>query len=211
MLMNLLNSHPDICCNSDSQTADILSHGDSWAFEQGFLGCNGKACGFLLKTKTKVHERIRPEQKLKVIFLTRDNKLEVFLSKEMAGKYGCYEKNGVALSDAAKVRLDTKPIFIDKSKLHKFFKDWESDELSALQFIEKLDNIKVSYEDLVLDKQAVTRDIFNFLNLNEYRVSSTSGRGSEKLDRRTLVDSILNYQELKKYFSKTSYYRYFKE
>ena len=35
MLLNMLNSHPAVHCNSDLMTNDVRAHGADWAFSEG--------------------------------------------------------------------------------------------------------------------------------------------------------------------------------
>ena len=63
-LMNLLNSHPLVHCNSDLATADVEKHGEDWAYEEGLrlpprypgraplpAGKRPEVVGFLIKIK----------------------------------------------------------------------------------------------------------------------------------------------------------------
>src|SRR5437016_13148815 len=71
MLLNLLNSHPQILCNSDIATADIVKNGESWTFRTGFSvpptnpervyfpeAKRPDMVGFLLKTKGNLHQNL---------------------------------------------------------------------------------------------------------------------------------------------------------
>jgi len=215
MLMNLLNSHPNVNCNSDSQTYDINKNGEEWAYDSGFEFDSSKniiANGFLLKIKTGLHETISLRSGLKIIYLVRRNKLEILLSKKMAKRYGCYEKkaDGIYLSNASEARSLTEPIHISIDDLNNFEDEWATKHKEVRRSLIGTDSIKIFYNELCNNKQNETGRIFDFLGLPSVSVEFQSGRGETKLDKRLVEDSISNYLELKNHFTEAPIRRYFK-
>ena len=205
MLMSLLNSHPDIHCNSDSQTIDIQKNGKQWAYNVGFES-DSKVKGFLLKIKTNLHNKITSDENIKIIYLKRENFLHVFLSKKMAKLFGCYEKKdaGVSLKNARISRGKARPIAIDAEEAKRFFSLWEKRHKEVERHMDAggLEHIEVKYRDLCSGTGLVMRRISEFLDIDNIEFGFVSGRGAEKLDPRSPFDAISNYDELKRYFKK---------
>jgi len=222
--MNLLNSHPDIHCNSDSQTSDVLFNGEDWAYKCGFKTDEEcKATGFLLKIKTNLHKTISKRDGLKIIYLVRRNKLDILLSKKMARLYGCYEKdsNGITLDNAAKARSETDPINISMIEFENFDNKWTGKHKEVRRSLNGTDYITVFYNSLAGDASNLTdyreerqielNRIGKFLGVSEFTAKLSEGRGFEKLDRRPIDEAIENYYELKSHYKVGSRKKYFRK
>ena len=214
MLMNLLNSHPHVGCNSDSDTSDILRYGKEWTYKVGF-DSEKSTKGFLLKIKTGLHKKIRTNEKIKIIYLKRDNLLDIYLSTAMSQLFGCYEKKerGIDLKDAVKVRENMKPIGLHKENLINFFKFWDDQHKKTQKILEssQLNIIKINYSDLCNNQEKTMEKIYDFLEIENSLPHFTSGRGKEKLDPRKISFSIRNYSELKRAFESTPWIEFFKD
>ena len=153
MLMNLLNSHSAIHCNSDLMTADIESHGEDWAWRQGLRlpeGVEAERVGFLLKIKQNLHAGLRQQQGLKILFLQRRNRLATLLSKHVGSQLGLYEdpKKGISLDEARARRAAMPPQRIPFKEAKRFFEEWASRTDEVLGCLEGTDWMGVFYEDL---------------------------------------------------------------
>jgi len=212
MLMSLLNSHADIHCNSDSQTVDVKNNGKQWTYDVGF--CNdAKINGFLLKIKTDMYKDVTTDDGIRIIYLKRDNLLHVLLSKKMAKLFGCYEKeeSGVSLKNATKFRKHAAPINIDSDEAESFFQHWSDKHNDVVVHLSanNINYIEVSYYDLCNETELVVERIYGFLGAEGIGPLFAAGRGAEKLDPRRVSDAILNYYELKEFFSDTKWRSFF--
>jgi LPS sulfotransferase NodH len=220
MLMNLLNSHPDIHCNSDSQTIDIQKNGKQWAYDAGFKS-DSKVRGFLLKIKTNLHKEITANENIKIIYLKRENFLHILLSKKMAKLFGCYEKVdvGISLKNARISRKKAQSIVIDAEEAKKFFIFWKKRHKDVKDYIDTagLEYMEIKYCDLCNDTDKAMKKIYNFLSIDSAPLHFTPGRGSEKLDPRPSGMAINNYYDLKEYFIKDNiltesiWYKFFED
>jgi len=205
MLMNLLNSHPDIHCNSDSQTVDVKNNGKEWTYEVGF-NSDAKVKGFLLKIKNDLYKQLVPSDNIKIIYLKRENFLHILLSKKMAALFGCYEKKsaGISLDSARELRSATAPIAVEVGEAEAFFFRWTQKHKNVKKHMDNmgLEYIEVMYQDLCGNAGGTMKEIYRFLNVDNIGPSFVYGRGHEKLDVRNSCDAISNYYELKKYFIK---------
>jgi hypothetical protein len=220
MLMNLLNSHPDIHCNSDSQTVDVKKNGKEWTYEAGF-DSDAKVKGFLLKIKTDLYKQLMPNDNIKIIYLKRENFLHILLSKKMAKLFGCYEKEslGVFLDNARIVRENADPINIGKEEAERFFDTWDKKHKAVKNYmdISNLEYLEVKYYDLCGNIYETMKKIYKFLEVENVKPSFAMGRGSEKLDLRNTSYAISNYCELREYFiednilNQTKWVHFFKD
>ena len=212
--MNLLNSHSDIHCNSDSKTVDVKKNGKEWTYEAGF-GSSSKVNGFLLKIKNDLYKDIGNEDGVKIIYLKRENFLHVLLSKKMAKLFGCYEKEslGISLHNAREARESAASINIEAKEAEAFFLTWSGKHRAAKEHVEKnkLKYLEVEYRDLCNNTCEAMSHIYDFLGVNGVKPSFAEGRGAEKLDPRDASSSILNYDQLREHFAGSIYAKFFEE
>lgn len=215
MLMNLLNAHPDIHCNSDLQTADIRERGEEWALREGFSvpAAVGSPLwvGFLVKFKHDMHALLATLPDLKILLIRRKNRLATLLSKKVAKEFGCYEKKeaNVTLDNAREVRAQMPAVHITPSEAEKFFETWSAKEEEVLKTLKDSDITVLNYEEVLEDKKTHIDQIFEDFGLPLVPANHTSGRGAQKLDPRPLHEAIENYAELRDYFFGTRWAEFF--
>jgi hypothetical protein len=226
MLMNLLNSHPLVHCNSDFATADIQRYGEEWAYEQGFTlppvysdraplppNKHPELVGFLIKFHQDLHPTIYKRQGVKIVLLRRQNQLATLLSRNVSHLLGPYDSPhlGVPLRDARNRRVTLPPIRIEPKAAQAFFEEWDAKAAEVVRCLEGTDRRPVLYEELCWDTQGTMRGVFEHLGVPFQQVRATPGWGAEKLDPRPLAEAIANYEELKAYFVGTRWDVFFRE
>jgi LPS sulfotransferase NodH len=153
-----------------------------------------------------LYKEIGSDERIKVIYLKRENFLHILLSKKMAKLFGCYEKKdaGVSFKNARISREKAQSIAIEEEEAKKFFTFWDKKhkEVKGYMDTEGLEYVEVKYCDLCSDTGKAMKKIYRFLNIDNIEPHFVSGRGSEKLDSRKPFDAISNYYKLKRYFIK---------
>ncbi len=224
MLMNLLNSHPDIHCNSDILTKDVQEHCEEWTYQQGFrfppkypsrspvpLGKTPKWIGFQIKMKQNLHRTIRKRKGLKIVLLRRRNRLATLLSRNVSHRLGGYAdpEKGISLDDAPIRRAEMPSLRIGIHETQSFFEEWSAKTDEVLHYLEGTDWMRVFYEDLCQDAEESMRPVYRHLGAPFHPVSHTEGWGAVKLDSRPLSQAIENYGELRTYFMDTPWRDFF--
>jgi len=226
MLMNLLNSHPAIHCNSDILTRDVQEHGEEWTYQQGFRlppkyptrsplppGKEPKWIGFQIKMKQDLHRTIRKRKWLKIVFLQRRNRLASLLSRNVTHRLGSYEdpERGISLEEAPLRRAEMPPLRIGIHEAQAFFEEWSAKTCEVLHCLEETDWMQVFYKDLCQNAEETMRLVYEHLGVPFHPVSHTPGWGAVKLDPRSLSQAIENYGELKSHFMGTPWQGFFVE
>jgi len=222
MLMNMLNSHPSIHCNSDLLTKDIEERGEEWAYAEGFRlppkypersplpqGKRPELVGFLIKMKQDLHQTIRRRSSLKILLLHRRNHLATLLSRNVTHRLGPYFDTDACPNEAIRSRGELPALRIESGEAEAFFEEWSAKTDEVLCCLEGTDWLEVFYEDLCRDLQAAMRPVYEHLGVPFYPVQSTPGWGAKKLDPRPLCEAIENYEELTAYFAGTRWEGYF--
>jgi hypothetical protein len=224
MLMNLLNSHPAIHCNSDILTRDVREHGEEWTYRQGFRlppkyptrsplppGKVPTWIGFQLKMKQDLHRTIRRRRDLKIVLLQRRNRLASLLSRNVTHRLGSYEspERGISLEDAPLRRAEMPPFRIEVREARAFFEEWSAKTDEVLRCLEGTDWVEVFYEELCQDAAEAMRPVYEHLGVPFHPVSHTAGWGAVKLDLRPLSQAIENYEELRTHFLGTPWQEFF--
>lgn len=224
MLMNMLNSHPAVHCNSDLMTEDVRAHGAEWAFAEGLRlppkypersplppGKAPEIVGFLVKMKQDLHRHFREHSELKFILLQRRNRLATLLSYIVSGKLGTYPdpKDGISLRQAAARREKLKPQRISPGEAEAFFEKWAAMTEEVERCLEGADWLRVAYEDLMSEPERTMRAVYGHLEVPWHDIGFGPGWGGLKLDPRPLDEAIRNYRELKEYFSGTPWESFF--
>ena len=211
--MNLLNSHPHVYCGSDLQTEDVERHGENWAYEVGMdypetpgrVAPKGtkkpRIVGYLVKTKHNIHQKFYKRSGLKVIFLTRTNKLAMLLSYRVCQIVGTYPD----------VRKEVPPLVISQEDARAYFEEWEGREYVIRRDLEGADWTEITYEHLCKDPWWTMSRVYGHLGVHAHDPHNTEGRGSEKLETRPLSEAIKNYDSLKRFFAGSRWERYFEE
>lgn len=136
----------------------------------------------------------------KVIYLNRRNHFREFVSL----KRGLKTKVWAVLDDnnASLVRLS-----LNNLECERFFKKKEMFNVFMENILIKLDQHKLYYEDLFLDTDKNISKILNFLNLRDEKLYSSH----KKINLFSLKETVVNYDDLKRYFSKTRWKHFFDE
>ncbi len=226
MLMNLLNAHPDIHCNSDILTRDVLAHGEEWTFQEGFRfppkyperspvppGKKPQWIGFQIKMKQDLHRTIRKRKGLNIVLLQRKNRLATLLSRNVSHRLGGYADpaRGISLEDAPLRRAEMPPLRIGIHEAQRFFEEWSAKTDEVLHCLEGTDWVNVFYENLCQDAEKAMRPVYEHLAVPFHPVGFTAGWGAVKLDSRPLPQAIENYEELKSHFIGTPWQDFFVE
>jgi len=223
MVMSFLLSNPHVYCHSDFNTSSVEWNGLRWLCKVGFSKQpeagedDYRAVGFLLKTKTRLYEKVLKEKAPKVIYLTRENKLRMCLSKKLAKVYGCYDDpaKNISINQAISLRKDSFPIILEEQELLKFFIAERQADNKTMKFLKKenIDFIHIKYEDLLVRKnrQLIAKQAFEHLGVPNTSWGLADGRGRRRLDTRSIRKSIANYDQLKDFFSYTPLYAKFFE
>jgi hypothetical protein len=178
--------------------------GEAWkkrvAEVQSYVRCNYDAKKVVLGFE-RIWEKLKADASIKIIHLTRKNKLKQLLSFYRAtlnDQWKSYERK--SLSDRP-VRLpyDTCLDFFNTYTLHEeqFKVDFSGHE-----------NLSITYEELKANKGRILVEIQHFLNvpLQEGLRSSL-----EKQRRQTLQEAIVNYNDLKNQFKNSKWENFFED
>ena len=226
MLMNMLNSHPSIHCNSDLLTREVRERGEEWAYAEGFRlppkypersplpqGKRPERVGFLIKMKQDLHQTIRKRSGLKVLLLHRTNRQATLISRNVTHRLHPYVETDTdaCLDEAILNRAKLPALRIESGEAEAFFEEWSAKTDEVICCLEGTDWLEVYYDDLCRDAQAAMRPVYEHLGVRFHRVRSTPGWGAAKLDPRPLCEAIENYEELKAYFAGTRWEKFFAE
>lgn len=215
LLVNLLDKHPDIKC--DSEILHFKRVGKLF-FPIKFVKSKAKLCekdyyGFKVKiyqlnSNIKPSQNINPEKFIanlhksgwKVIYLKRKNLLRQVISNRVRGKSG-----------RPHFWTDEKVIIpkinIDYGILIEGIKRREGYLIDEEKILKNVPHLKVVYEDdLLNDKTKIMKKIFKYLGVSYYPVKTDLKRTSKD----KLSDYILNYGEIREKISKTRYSKYLK-
>ncbi|MFT7463849.1 MAG: LPS sulfotransferase NodH [Pseudohongiellaceae bacterium] len=142
---------------------------------------------------------IKSDQDLRLIHITRANKLEMFLSLRQAGLSKAWNSKAGSYSP--------DQIHLDGEECERFFSTTASREDTYTEFFRDHSVMSVSYGDLTRDTEPCLARVQQFLNLRHSSLASPL----EKQGRRAMVDVIANYGELKMRFSGTRWEQYFRD
>jgi Stf0 sulphotransferase. len=144
---------------------------------------------------------LQSNAELRVIHLKRRNILRAHLSLCMAMRTGCYWTiNERQASDSA-------PLELSYPFCCRAFERTRADELKYDDFFKDHSKLDVFYEDLVDNRRAVLREIFDLLDVPESEVSSEM----KKQNSGKMSDLILNYWELKEQFKGSPWEHFFED
>ncbi len=141
-------------------------------------------------------DHLKRERDIKIIHLKRSNRLQVFLSKKLASKSGAWN------SQLGKYLLD--PIHLNPSECLNFFEELDTLERKVNNLFQNHDVLEIEYHDLANNKSHTLLNILGFLGVEKQSLNSPL----KKQHRLPICDSIINYLELKKYFSDTKWAKY---
>jgi len=166
-----------------------------------------KAVGFKIfyehasKGKPKdIWSYLRSLEDLRVLHLKRKNALRIIVSRKLAEKTGVYY-----LKKDQKGETNTLKLFLDYKECLKFFKRLEAQRLKYDSFFKKHKILQIYYEDLVKHKRLSENRICDFLDVKKRPLKCKLARQNTRSLRRIIV----NYDSLKRKFSKTPWKRFF--
>lgn len=215
-MVSMLQSHPAIESVFE-RFADMRLKGASadeqlsWArnFYSAPLIGSDAAIGF----KTKLVDVLDPagfatllkESRVHIIQMRRKNRVKAVVSRinarrlyEATGKWNLYDKSN---------RMP--PMSIDLETFAHYLRDREEADNELTTFVSQLDlpTLHVNYEELLLDREGVLRNIFDFLNVPPHPVQEKT----VKHTRDDLREVIENFDELRAEYTGTVYEAMFDE
>jgi len=213
-LSSLLSSHPYIEAVFErfaviKQKNAIASEQIEWAREFWTPKFINKviARGF----KTKLIDILDPaqfanlchEKNVKIIHMNRFNKVKAVISKINAKQL--YDKSGYWNLYQEEDRVPPK--LFEISSVDELIKEREKldRELSDYVLELNLPTLKVTYEELLLDKEKILKKVFEFLNVPVKPVETKTIKHTDDDLRKV----ILNFEELKNHYVETPYFEMF--
>ncbi|GGA30024.1 hypothetical protein [Okeania sp. KiyG1] len=211
LLVQLLNNQPKIYCEKEILSAkDYRKMLFPNLYIQGRrVKFSGKVYGFKLMISQLPEEQyVDPEkfmfnlyyQGWAIIHLIRNNYLRSIISSMLASSRNQWEAK-------SKSSLNYQTIKIDCNKLIELLKRREIYRVKEKEILEKLDHIKVIYEeDLLLEEnhQNTCDRIFNYLGLESIPIKTKL----VKTTSNQLSDVIENYEEFVEKISQTKYAKF---
>jgi LPS sulfotransferase NodH len=205
LLMGLLNSHPDVLAKGEMYRR-LYGRNSGKLWNRIFSKKNKKISqvGFKifyyhpLDSKDRsVWDFIKSDSNIRIIHLTRRDKLKTYLSKVIALKtdewYNKKKKSKLSL-EKRKVNLNPSDFIRECETI----KSWEK---SVATTFASHRVINVYYEDLVSDNSRVMSNIFRFLDISQVEVKpSYTKQNTESIDQ-----LVLNYEEFSEVVRKTEW------
>ena len=163
-----------------------------------------KAFGFKLmyNQNNNMLTNLMQERDFHVIHLIRQNFLKIVLSRETARARSQYHLAPGEEAKSIKVRLDTETLIPDLNVIQK--------EVDAHREIFKSGRyMEVHYENLISNKDQVTKSIIEFLGLGEEGISKMEFP-LKKINSENLQDLIENFDEVQSVISDSPYQSFLK-
>ena len=136
------------------------------------------------KPYVALYNELKSRQGLKVIHLTRENKLAQYMSEELAWQKRTWTKKGTAVEDKLVIDLTAFDAYLDKhvQLQAQCLKDFTDKSLLSL-----------SYESLIDDSEKVLRDIQEFLGVPSRKLFTVM----EKQSTQPLFELVENVDEVR--------------
>lgn len=226
MLSSALASHPQACCYSepynyarpmlwtpgfvdDHPWLMAIRNQRPAAFLEHFLyrgyQPHIRAVGFKLFPEHVRDPRFRPvceplltDPQVKVIHLTREDKLAMYVSRVRASRTGIWAIGKDASQRADTLELDADDCAAELARL-------EAQEDFFRQALAGREHIEVSYEQLSGDDGSQFSRIQHYLGLDPQPMQPHTAKQS----RAPLSETVSNYHELRAHFQGTPWARYF--
>jgi hypothetical protein len=210
LLVNLLNSHPDIYC--DGEIFNAVSN-TKIRFPRLYLKSRKRITrlirkpvyGFKVKyTQLVIHQGYKKDfienlhnSGWKIIYLKRNNYLKATISTILAEKRKYYQKKGNKVINLEKVSIDVEELY-KKTKGRERAAELEKEWLIGCDYC------YVNYENDLLNSnmhQDTLDRIFQFLEIPSAQVYTNY----RKVSAGDLSRDIKNFDEVKEYFSSSEY------
>lgn len=202
-LEGLLNSHPDARCDGEilcsGGPCDMSDYPSVEDFLRQHLHAGSeKAAGFKMpwlsfETFPETWGTLR-RLDYRLIHLTRDNKLDQFISTKLA------IANSAWRSDFGDYKIRT--IVIDRHEMEAAINHWSFQDAMLAQAVRSFPHIHMTYEELVLNGGSLA---LNFLGLRPYELKSPFKK--QRSGRQ--IEIVENYGELKRQLFGSTLARYF--
>jgi hypothetical protein len=171
-----------------------------------FLSDSEKAVGFKILYDTLREERlkqmintIRVDRKIKIIHITRRNRLKRLISQRLA------KLSGVTVLIDQEYKPQTQKVTVLLKDLIADTQEIEKDERYIRQSFKRHSLFEVAYEDIVERELEATESLQRYLDVKFTKLYSPT----LKLGSENLADSIENFEELKGETKGTRYAVYF--
>ena len=210
LLVDLLNSHPDIYCDGEIFNAE--TNGKIW-FPQLYLASRQRVTrlakkpvyGFKVKyTQLFLHQQVKNDfiktlynSGWKIIYLKRNNYLKATISTILAEKRGFYHQKGIRLKNLEKISINVEELY-QKTKGRERSAKLEEDWLIGTDYH------FVNYENDLLNPdmhQKTLNKIFQFLEISSYEISTNF----KKISTGDLSLDVENFDEVKEFLSSSEY------
>lgn len=206
LLHTYLNSHAQI--HSIGQVG--LEHFNSENAIFPLYAPNIKAGGakFLLSLKENKEEVrviksfIQEEPKLKILFLSRRNLLDLYVSYQIARKTKQWSQDG----KQQKISLQDKQLKITVEELQQFLQEAEEQLHRYRSLLQEQPLLEISYEELSEKPGEVLPKVQNFLGVKESALFSLL----QKQNPEPLSKLIINYSEVRKALKNTPHQSFLK-
>ena len=218
LLMDLLNSHPSVYC--DSEIFHPYYYGKVLLPYWHIISCSRQArklrkqaYGFKVKFyQLENDQKINPNKMIhllhkngwKIIYLRRDNILRHSLSNLKADRDQVYHLQNATIDSGPK---NKHKLQIDCAQLLKYMKGHEKFLQREKEMLKDIPHLELVYEDDLLDAvdhQQTMNRVFQFLGIDSQYVQTDYVRTSSY----HLEDLIENYSEVESYLKNTDYYQY---
>lgn len=209
LLINLLNSHPNICFSGE-----IFRDMQDRSFDQIYNSVFSvkppfiKAVGFKIfyyhpedVDSKEVWERLINEKDIKVIHLKRENILRTLVSRKIA------EENDFWTQNSKRSKISNKQISLSRDECITFFEKTRNWEQQYDELFRDHPKIEVFYESLVngQNHEELGR-IQSFLGVKVKNLKTNL----RKQNPENLAELIVNYDELEEGFRNTSWEHFFR-
>ena len=167
-------------------------------YREGLVG--HKACGFKLmldqlEKNPDILEYIK-KNKIKCIYLERENILETAISRLAARKRKIYHIKQTKQLEA--IEIDVNELVDELTTIEK-----DLDSLHTL--INRFDSLTITYEELIEKKQGTMKKIFSFLDLSlKHDIYSKV----KKINSKDLSETVSNFNQIHAHLSKMEYRKY---
>jgi LPS sulfotransferase NodH len=161
--------------------------------------------------KTKLVDIVDPqgfaslckEKNVKIIHMHRQNKIKAVISKINAKQL--YDKSGFWNLYQEEDRIPAT--LFDISQVDELILEREKLDCELEDFVSKLGQptLKVTYENLLLNKEELLKQIFEFLHVSNKLVEAKTMKHTDD----DLRNVILNYDELRNHYTNTPYFEMF--
>ena len=217
LLVDLLNSHPDIYCDRELLNKSRLKRKYKfirpliYAFPYKYIATHLRKHSENIYGFKLMYHQIRKyrgfltklsDDGWKIIHIQRKDTLKQAFSGIIARKKGSYVRKAGIEIDSAKVYID--PIDVVKSlKVRTRALEYEMKALQGLKYLD------VVYENDLAESSLwgkSTKRVFNFLNVGPVEVHTSM----LKTDDRTYEERISNYQEILEYLKNNGYGNFIK-